>query len=108
MGLERRKHPRFATNIPATFTGDTVNGEGTALNVSRDGCLVESDTQVQPDTYLSMSLHFPQTLMPLEVELAAVRWVKGRVFGVEFRYMQPDQHDSLEKLLSVLRTQPTT
>lgn len=108
MGSERRKHPRFTTNFPVTFTGDTVNGQGSALNVSREGCLVESDTQVEQGAYLAMAIHFPQRLMPLEVELAAVRWVDGRIFGVEFRYMQPDQDESLEKLLSTLQTQPTS
>ena len=103
LSSERRKHERFGVNFPVTFTSDTVNGEGSALNVSREGCLIESDARVEEGAYLAMSLHTPQALMPLEVELAAIRWVDGRVFGVEFRYMQPDQHESLEKLLSTLQ-----
>lgn len=106
MGSERRKHPRFGVKFPVTFTGETVNGEGSALNVSRDGCLIESDTQVEQGVYLEIRIHVPQTLMPLEVELAAVRWVSGRVFGVEFRYMQPTQYECLEKFIAMLQTQP--
>lgn len=106
MGSERRKHPRFSSNFPVTFTGETASGDGTVMNLSREGCMVESDIKVEQGAYLAMSIHFPQQLMPVEVELAAVRWVSGRVFGVEFRYMQPEHHESLEKFLSTHQTQP--
>ncbi len=108
MGSERRRHTRYTSKFPVTFTNEKVTGEGTAINVSREGCLIESDTQVEQDAYLAMTIHFPQLLMPLEVELAAVRWIEGRVFGVEFRYMHPEQHESLEKLITALKVQPAT
>ncbi len=108
MGSERRKHPRFGVNFPVTFTGETVNGEGSALNVSCDGCLIESDAKVEQGAYLEIRIHVPQKLMPLEVELAAVRWVSGRVFGVEFRYMQPAQYEGLEKFIATLASQPSS
>lgn len=108
MGSERRRHPRLGVNVPVTFTGETVNGEGSALNVSREGCLVESDTQVEQGAYLEMRIHIPQRLLPLVVELAAVRWVSGRIFGVEFRYMQPDQHECLETFIATHQTQTTS
>lgn len=107
MGSEQRSHPRFSSNFPVTFTGETARGDGSVMNLSREGCMIESDQQIEPGAYLTISLHFPHLLMPVEVELAAVRWVNGRVFGVEFRYMQPDQHENLEKILSSLQNQPT-
>lgn len=107
MNSGRRKHQRFGVNLPVTFTGDTVAGRGSTLNLSREGCMIESDCRLEEGVYLSMSIHFPQVLLPLEIELAAVRWVNGRVFGVEFRYMQPAQYESLERILSALQTQPT-
>ena len=108
MGSNRRKHQRFSVHFPVTFTGDTVTGQGLVLNLSLEGCMIESDSQLEEGTYLAVSIHFPQVLLPLEVELAAVRWGSGRVFGLEFRYMQPDQYESLERILSTLHTQPTS
>lgn len=108
MASGRRKHQRFSVNVTVTFTGETVAGQGTALNLSLEGCMVESDAHLEEGAYLAVSIHFPQVLMPLEVELAAVRWVNGRVFGVEFRYMQPDQYESLEHILSTLQAPSTS
>ncbi len=70
--------------------------------------MVDSHIQVEQGAYLQMSVHLPQLLMPVEVEVAAGRWVNGRVFGVEFRDMQPARHESLGKFLSSLQTQPTS
>lgn len=104
----RRKHQRFSVQFPVTFTGETVAGQGSALNLSREGCMIESDSQLEEGAYLAVSIHFQQVLLPLQIELAAVRWVNGRVFGLEFRYMQPDQYESLERILSTLEIEPTS
>ena len=72
---------RFALSI--TFSGDT-EGEGSVINLSLKGCMVESDAGVKVGDAMSLILLLPGEESPTTVDLALVRWAKGQCFGLEF------------------------
>src|SRR4029078_1517052 len=72
------------TRFPVIFASDSFVGEGTVHNVSVPGCAVVSNRVVEAGTYLEMKVLMPNSSPSLCVELAKIRWKKGRRFGVEF------------------------
>lgn len=102
---ERRKHPRFSIGAPVSFSGHTVKGSGQALELSMGGCRIGSEHSPQDGDYLELTLTFPGSGEPLMIDSAVVRWVKGRVFGLEFLYMSTEATDRLNRLIQRLRRQ---
>lgn len=100
--MERRKHPRFGLHFPVSFFGPRVNGTGLALNVSEEGCLIESDQCPLEGDYVEISLDLPDADEPLRIESAAVRWVTGRTFGLQFLFMSTAVLDRLHDFVSNL------
>ena len=45
--MQERKHVRFAVQRPVSFRGDLLSGEGTILNISRQGCAILSDASIE-------------------------------------------------------------
>jgi hypothetical protein len=54
------------------------------VNLSLPGCLLESTEQISSADYMRLRLFMPDVQAPLEVDLAAVRWVDGSRVGLEF------------------------
>ena len=82
--MKIRYSERVITRFPVIFASDSFVGEGTVHNVSVPGCAVVSNRVVEPGTYLEMKVLMPDSSPSLRVELAKIRWKKGRRFGVEF------------------------
>lgn len=82
--MKIRYSERVLTEFPVIFAGDSFVGEGTVHNVSVPGCAVVSNRRVEPGAYLEMKVLMPDDGPSLCVELAKIRWRKGRRFGVEF------------------------
>ncbi len=76
------------------------------LNLSNEGCAVVSGKRVQPATYLSMRIQLTEQDAPLEIELAAVRWVSGENFGLEFIRIRPDAQERLKRFVRTLELAP--
>ncbi len=102
--MERRKHPRFGLHFPVSFFGPQVNGTGLALNVSEEGCLIESDQCPLEGDYVEISLNLPDEDVPLNIDSAAVRWVTGRTFGLQFLFMSTAVLDRLHNFVGSLST----
>lgn len=98
--MDRRKHPRFDFQFPVSFSGTGVNGAGIALNISEEGCLIQSDQCPKEGEYLELSLNLPDRDAPLTVDSAAVRWVTGRTCGLQFLYMSTDTYDRLHNFMA--------
>lgn len=101
--VEQRRQPRLETNLPVTFSGEQVRGAGVVLNLSEQGCLIESDVQPAQGSYLHLTLTLPDQRPPLRVECASVRWVAGRRFGLRFLYVTLDVRELLVRFLESLR-----
>jgi len=60
-------------------------------DLSVNGCLIVSDTQVKPGANLSLWLSLPQDAVPILIEGAEVRWSTEGRFGVCFMTLQPHE-----------------
>jgi len=87
--MDLRKPTHFQVNLPVSFSGDRVAGEGTVYNLSTGGCKAEQDS-------------------PITVAVAAVRWAMGRDFGVEFISLPADDQEHLRRYLQTLETSSGT
>ena len=96
--MERRKDPRYPVQLPVMFNGDR-GGSGTVLDLSVNGCLIVSSTQVRPGDSLSLWLSLPHDVVPILIEEAEVRWPAQERFGVCFQTLQPQEQLRLSQYL---------
>jgi hypothetical protein len=82
--MEDRYSLRIPIECSAVFSGESVIGEGRALDVSLPGCLIESPETAKPGDYVRLKLCLPDGQPAVDVPLAVVRWAKGNRLGVEF------------------------
>lgn len=104
--MESRKNIRYAVQLPVSFNGDQVSGEGegTILNLSADGCAITSTTVAGPASYMQLTMQLREREEPVRVDLAAVRWSTPARFGVEFIKVRPEEGDRLKRFVSALET----
>ena len=103
-GMEARQFPRVPLDSMAFLRSDRDSAEGALLNLSRTGAQLSAAFRVQPRDSLSLSLSLPFQMPSLEVILAAVRWVKGKNFRVEFIQIAEGEQRQLRDFLT---THPT-
>lgn len=106
--MEARKHARFAVQLPVSFNGDRISGqgEGTILNLSADGCAITSSTVAATAAYLQLTMQLREREEPVQVDLAAVRWSAAARFGVEFIKVRPEEVERLKRFVKVLESTP--
>lgn len=106
--MDRRKHPRYDIRLPISFSGPHSSGEGQIVNLSSQGCCVESEVLPAAGSYLDLRVHIPGLDQPLVIQSAAVRWASGREFGIHFLYLTQEMHARLDVYLDILegRTRP--
>ena len=102
--MEGRKHTRFAVQLPVSFSGEQISDGGTILNVSAEGCAITSDTVAGVAVYLQMTMQLSEREEPVQVDLAAVRWVAATRFGVEFIKIRPEERERLKKFVKMLES----
>ena len=94
--LDRREHRRIPVRMALSFSGNRVKGEGTLVDISMGGCLVQSPMSVGLDQifYLRISEQEP----PLELA-ATVRSTGPR--GIGFQFLRASRED--KRLLEFLQ-----
>jgi hypothetical protein len=81
-------------------TTSTEAGEGKLVDLSIEGCRIESAGRLSVNTYLSLRLLLAPEEPPILVDLAAVRWVRDEHCGIQFLSIQPPQLNRLENFLA--------
>jgi hypothetical protein len=90
MNGESRKIRRFAVQLPCAFgDGDDRKG-GTILNLSPQGCAMMTPQILMVSTYTSLTIDLSDGTAPVDIELAAVRWVSEQRCGLEFIRVSPE------------------
>ncbi len=84
----------------ALSTHSAATGEGRLLDLSLEGCRIESSQPLPVNTYLSLRLLISPNEMPILVDLAAVRWSRGAVCCVHFLSVQSLQAARLQTFLA--------
>ena len=104
---ERRGYPRFRVQFPISFSGDDIAGEGTVIDISKRGWKVTvatSSQSVRQGMCLKLRLSLPDQAPSMDVKLAAVRWAKGREFGLEFLMIGSEEEERLHRFVTALET----
>jgi len=96
----RREYDRIPAQCPVTLYPPTSEhrdeeAQGTAVNLSITGCLLETNAQVPPGTHVRLTIHPSGPLPPIEVEDAVVRAVLENRLGVEFSKIAPEEAQRL-------------
>lgn len=94
-----RKYPRYAVQLPLSFSFGSREGDGTLYNLSMGGCRAVSDMEIPPSEYMRVRLYLSFTEVPVLVETAAVRWSAGKDFGLEFLVIDEEQKSRLHRFL---------
>jgi len=81
------------------LAGDQSRYEGRVLDVSLPGCLIECVHALHVGDYVQLRLFFPDQARPMNVPLAAVRWVDDTKVGVEFIRSSKDDQVRLATLV---------
>jgi hypothetical protein len=99
-----RRGRRIALSCRLFFFGDDdLEGEAKVLDVSTNGCSVESSIDVKIGMMLKLSLFLPDFKWPLRVDQAIVRWIDGKQFGLEFTSIRLAQRERLRSLIMKTR-----
>ena len=84
---ELRRSERVTVSCHLTYSGFTedalIVGEGTAVDLSKEGVGIEGNQQVEPGMRLTLCLALPDTEGPLLIDEVRGVWVKGSRCGVE-------------------------
>ena len=100
---DRREYVRFPVRFQLTYSGKQVSGVGTVVDLSRQGCAIETITTVPPGELFHLKIHEPDGQPLLEIEAAAVLYIVGRNYertvGVEFVCIQERE---MQRLMGVI------
>ena len=97
---ERRTHERVPVSLALAFSGGRINGEGTLVNISLGGCLIETRTPVKADDIFHVKLFVNDQQPAIEVA-AMVRSIGAK--GVGMKFVRSARED--RRLIAYLRSQ---
>lgn len=91
------QHERVPVDGYLSFDSDSTMGEGTVVNLSRNGVCVRSAQAVEVGSSMRLSFMLPETDDPLEVPLARVQWASRGLFGLELVIVDRDTRSAIGK-----------
>jgi hypothetical protein len=96
-----RNVPRVTVTAHVTLLSILTrkSAEGTLVDISRKGVRLISEQSFQRDQKLALTLTLPWDKPPIDVLLAAVKWVRGNQIGVEFIDLEANNQTSLNAFL---------
>ena len=97
--MQARYSQRVSMKCSVMFAGESGVGEGCMVNLSLPGCLLKTSDKISSKEYVQLRLFLPDHQAPLQVSLAAVRWVDGSRVGLEFIRTAQDEQCRLERLV---------
>lgn len=107
MTAEREKKIRKSRRVDLKcllgFSSGEIEGEAHVTNISTGGCRAESDINMAEGLEFQVLLQLPGEPAPLKIERAAVRWVKGDVFGLSFILFLASERAKLQKYLDTIK-----
>lgn len=83
-----REHYRLDVSYPAMFSDTSTIGEAKVTNLSVFGCTLECEQDMPEQANLHVRLILPDDRESLPIDVAQVRWVKGKQLGLHFRQLE--------------------
>ena len=99
--MDQRQYPRKVVRLPGSFLGEGSVTKGKVFNVSLGGCGVHSAQSLQVGTFIEADLYLPGADLPVKVNVAVVRWVAGKKFGLEFLQIQDNEKICLQEFVGI-------
>ncbi len=101
--IDRRATPRCRVQFRTIFAGPTrLEGSGVMLDLSAQGCRVETTVIPQPGWILELLIHAPDLERPLMIKGACVQWVCGQAFGLIFLRISNTEQQRWEQVVGGL------
>lgn len=101
-----REYRRLPTRLPVAFHSvdplEDVRGAGTVVDLSINGCGIESDRLLRRGLVLQLQIPPTPSNLPIEVNAAVVRSVNGNKVGLKFLKIRKSDGDHLRQLSGTL------
>jgi hypothetical protein len=101
-GFVMRKNNRLKKLVPVRYLGDGMAGEGIIKDLSLSGSYITGNAPVSVGMALALQIFVPGDPVPLLIDRATVKWVKGSEFGVDFDTPQPKAAERITQVISTL------
>src|SRR6476620_5645456 len=101
-GFVLRKSQRLKTFATMRYLGDGIAGEGIIKDLSLSGSYITGNVLVAVGVGLALQIFVPGDPVPLLIDRAIVKWVKGSEFGVDFDTPPPDIAERITRVISTL------
>lgn len=101
-GSDKRQYQRLATQVPVTFSGDQISGEGMTNDLSMGGCGLETEAKVPTGSLLQLRIHIIEMEPPVKVEAATVRMARANSVGIEFLRLNSQERNRLAQFIREL------
>ena len=101
-GFVMRKNHRLKKLVPVRYLGNGIAGEGIIKDLSLSGSYITGNARVSVGMALALQIFVPGDPVPLLIDRAIVKWVKGSEFGVDFDTPQPKVAERITKVISTL------
>ena len=101
-GFAMRKNQRLKKLVPVRYLGDGTAGEGIIKDLSLSGSYITGNVPVSIGMELALQIFVPGDPLPLLIDRATVKWIKGSEFGVDFDTPQPSVAERITQVISTL------
>jgi hypothetical protein len=91
-----RDYTRMERELPITFSGDGLAGDGTLLDISMSGCSFTIGADLPVGTVVRLGLQIAGDIPPVTIDAAVVRHGDRRAAGVEFIRWQESERERLQ------------
>ena len=101
-GFVLRKNHRLKKLVPVRYLRDKMAGEGIIKDLSLSGSYIAGNASVSIGMALALQIFVPGDPVPLLIDRAIVKWIKGSEFGVDFDIPQPAVAERITQVISTL------
>jgi hypothetical protein len=98
----KRKPQRLTRLVSVRYLRDEMAGEGIIDELSLSGSYMTGNTPVSVGMTLALQIFVPGDPVPLLIDRATVKWVKGSEFGVDFDTPEPKVAERITTVISTL------
>jgi hypothetical protein len=104
-----RRYPRFPVRLSSVVTGPTSDeSAGMTVNLSKQGCLIEADSQLETGMLVTLRINVPGEASPIRIERATVRWNLVGKMGLGFLAVDSSEQRRLDQLLERMNRDQST
>lgn len=101
-GFVMRKNHRLKKLVPVRYLRDRMAGEGIIKDLSLSGSYIAGNVSVSVGMVLALQIFVPGDPVPLLIDRATVKWVKGSEFGLDFDAPHPTVAERITQVISTL------